>query len=110
MSHDVLAELEGYRNELAEAERHGRDEKAAAVRDEIERVKAAVEARAVALEDRAATLEGSGQDVKAAEATVEARRYRDALTEPDAERETAMAEAAPETATPRKRTGGRANA
>lgn len=104
--HDVLAELEGYRNELANAERHGDDKKAAAVREQLDRVKAEVEARAVAAETRAEAFKADGQDVLAAQHEVEARTYRAALDEPAgkqaAEQETAVESAPRERAVPRK--------
>jgi hypothetical protein len=107
MTHDVLAELDGYRNELANARRYGNNEQAEAVTVEIDRVKADVQARAVDHETRAASYRGDGQDLKAAEQDVEARRYRDALTEPGADPETAVEAPPAETATPgRKRTTG----
>jgi hypothetical protein len=77
--HDVVAELEGYRNELAEAQRHGRSERADAVQEQLGRVKTEVEARAVAAETRSASLKADGQDVASAHADVEARHYREAL-------------------------------
>lgn len=77
MSHDVLAELQGYRDELAGAEAYGREDHAARVRPEIDRLRAQVEARAAAAELRAAAAEATGQD--ASEHHAEVRRYRDAL-------------------------------
>lgn len=77
MSHDVLAELQGYRDELAGAEAYGREDHAARVRPEIDRVRAVVEAQAAAAELRAAAAEATGQDASAHHAEV--RRYRDAL-------------------------------
>jgi hypothetical protein len=99
--HDVLAELEGYRNELANALRRGNETKAAAVREQVDRVKADVEARAVAAEQRAESYKDDGQDVLAAQHEVEARIYRTALDEPAA-LETAVESAPRERAVPRK--------
>lgn len=79
MSHDLLAELDGYKAELDLYERRGQDERATAVRDEIKRVEDAVRQRAEELEATADKHDETGQDVRAAEARVEARRYRDAL-------------------------------
>jgi hypothetical protein len=102
MSHDVLAELQGYYDELAEAVRYGRDEKAAAVREQIDRVKVDVEARAAAAAARAESATAAGQDVLAAGHEMEARRYRDALTDPGAEPQAAVSAAPMERAVPRK--------
>ncbi len=81
MSHDLLAELAGYRNELAGAEARG-SERAAQIRTEIERVEAAVTERAAELIAQAETHEGAGQDVLAAQARIEARRLTDAAPAP----------------------------
>jgi hypothetical protein len=101
MSHDILAELAAYRAELAFTEQHGKTERADAVREQIDRVKAGIEARAVDLETRAESAHGDGQDVRAAELTVDARRYRDALAA--GEPETAVESAPRERAVPRKK-------
>lgn len=79
MSHDVVAELGGYADELSDAQRHGKADVVTAVQEQLDRVKAEVAARAVAAETRAASLKEDGQDVAAANADVEARRYREAL-------------------------------
>lgn len=79
--HDLLAELVGYKNELANAENADNTERAGAVRDEISRVEGLVRERADEFEAKTAEHAKAGQDVPAAEATVEARRYRDALGE-----------------------------
>lgn len=47
--HDLVAELNGYRNELASAERWRRTERAEAVRAEVERVTSAIRARVAIL-------------------------------------------------------------
>lgn len=49
-SHDLVAELQGYRNELASAERRGDTDRAAAVREEIERIAGLLRGQAAALE------------------------------------------------------------
>lgn len=77
--HDVAAELQGYRNELASAERYGKDERAGAVRKEIKRVEGEVRQVAEELEAKADAHEGDGQDALAAEARTEASRYRGLL-------------------------------
>jgi hypothetical protein len=77
--HDLAAELQGYKNELKQAEQRGNKERAAAVREEIKRVGAAVREKAEALEAAAHAHDAAGQDVLAAQARVEARRYRDLL-------------------------------
>lgn len=101
MSHDVLAELQGYRNEHVIAERAGRKDRVEAIGTEIDRVKTAAEERAAALETSAKALKDAGQDVRAAELEVEARRYRDALAEP----EDASQKAPQERAVPKKAAG-----
>lgn len=80
--HDLAAELQGYRNELANVEAAGKDERAAAVREEISRVEEAVRERADALDQAAEAHDKAGQDIRAAEARVESRRYRDLLDDP----------------------------
>ncbi|MGI5232866.1 hypothetical protein [Actinoallomurus sp. CA-142502] len=70
--HDLGAELQGYKDELAVVD----GDRAKAVRGEIDRVSKAIEERAAELENGASEHEEAGQDVPAAEARVEARRYR----------------------------------
>jgi hypothetical protein len=81
MSHDLLAELTGYRNELTAVS----GDRAEAVKGEIERVTAAIRRKADALEARAEAHDEGGQDVPAAEARVEARRLREAIEPEDAD-------------------------
>jgi hypothetical protein len=80
--HDLLAELAGYRDELAEAEQYERPEKAADVRKEITRVEAAIRGQAAALDRQAEVHLANAQDVLAAAAGVEARRLREGLGQP----------------------------
>jgi hypothetical protein len=49
MSHDLVAELQGYRNELASAERRGDADRAEAVREEVDRVAGLLRGRVEAL-------------------------------------------------------------
>lgn len=83
--HDLLAELQGYRNELVNAENADNNDRAGAVRDEISRVEGLVRERADELDAQANEHAEAGQDVLAAEATVEARRYREALAGSESE-------------------------
>lgn len=90
--HDLGAELQGYRDELATVADPSRVK---AVRAEISRVRQAVTERADALDAQAKTHDEAGQDVPAAETRVEARRYRAMLQD--------AAESKPqETAVPRR--------
>lgn len=77
--HDLVAELLGYRNELARLEHGGDEPRAAAVRGEIERVEAAVREQAERLEHDAAEYDEAGQGVRAAMLRNEARELRTAL-------------------------------
>lgn len=79
--HDLAAELDGYRAELAHCEKYDKPERAKLVRGEIERVEGEVREKADALERAAAEHERAGQDVRAAETRVEASRYRDLVGE-----------------------------
>jgi outer membrane biosynthesis protein TonB len=79
VTHDLLAELAGYTNELAGAVQRGRDKQAAAVRAEIERVRATIAERAEILEAKSADHTEAGQDLKAAQAAIQARELRQAL-------------------------------
>lgn len=81
MAHDLLAELAGYRDELAGEERRGRAGRAACVRAEIDRVRTQIAVRAEILEQEAEDHIEAGQDVKAAQAAVAARNLRQALAE-----------------------------
>jgi hypothetical protein len=101
MSHDLLAELTGYRNELTAVS----GERAEAVKGEIERVTAEIRQKAEALDARAEAHDEGGQDVPAAEARVEARQLRDAIAEsgPEPGEDTAGTSEVPAGATARGR-------
>lgn len=79
MAHDLLAELAGYQAEYAREDRNQRAERAAAVREEIDRVRGEIEEKAEDLEAKAAEYVDEGQDVRAAQAAVQARELRQAL-------------------------------
>lgn len=81
MSHDLLAELDGYRTELDGYTRAGRGERVEAVQAEIDRVTAQITTEADKLIAQAENHEEAGQDVLAAQARVEARRLRRALAD-----------------------------
>ncbi|MEV6046041.1 hypothetical protein [Streptomyces xanthochromogenes] len=84
--HDRVAELVGLRNELAickNGPRESRREKTDEVQEQIDRVRGDLSAEVEGLEERAQVLGESGQDVRAAEAAVEARRIRAVLDEDD---------------------------
>lgn len=102
MDHDILAELDGYRTELAQAERTGKTDRAQAIRAEIDRVAAAVRRRAAAGVDDAERYHASGQLELAARARREAGRYSDAAGADDASAQTPL-----ESAVPAKRGSGR---
>lgn len=105
--HDLLAELAGYRNELAVAA--GDKDLTGQVQSQIDRVSTEIQARVSEFEDAAQVHDSEGQDVRAAESRVEARRFRDALdttptsTRPSGATETAVP-ASKETATRRRTT------
>lgn len=82
--HDLAAELAGYRDELAECERRGLDERAGAVRKEIKRVEDDIRKVADDLDARAGERLEAGQDELAGRDREEARRYR-ALLDNDGE-------------------------
>jgi hypothetical protein len=111
MYHDLLAELTGYRNELAIATAADDADRSALVQGEIARVSGEIQARVDEFEGAAKQHDADGQDVRGAEARVEARRYRDALdttptvTRPDQAQEKAVP-APKETATRRRTTKG----
>lgn len=96
MSHDLLAELAGYNNELAG---YGRNkERAEQVRAQIERVTAQIRVRVEQLQADADNHITDGQDVLAAQALVEARRL---VRESDIKPVETVVDAAPrETVTP----------
>lgn len=106
MSHDLIAELQGYRNELASAERYAKTDRADAVREQIARVTGAIQERVDELEATAVEHEQNAQEVLAAHARVEAGRLRRALADrPEASppgAENAVAAAPRQTATTRK--------
>ena len=79
MTHHVLAELQGYRNELSQAELRGDDATAAAVRAEIDRVSAAALRQADAHTEQAARHHETGAHELAAQARARAARYSDAV-------------------------------
>ena len=81
MSHDHLAELQGYRNELANAERAGNDDQAADVRAEIARVTTAIGRRAELLAAEADQHEVEGRYERAARARAAAKEHADAFAE-----------------------------
>lgn len=91
MHHDLLAELQAYRNE---ATRPRDEEHASAVHAEIDRVAAAVARKAEALETRAASHLADGQDVPAAHLQVQARELRDALGDAETTQESTPRERA----------------
>lgn len=97
---DLISELEAYRAEQARYVREGRKDRAAAAGAEAKRVAAAIGVEAEKLDAKAAGHVDDGQDVLAAQAMVEARRLRAALT--DGEPETAAESAPRETAVNRK--------
>lgn len=85
--HDLAAELQGYRDELAECEARGLGERAGLVRREVARVEGEIRETAEGLEREAAEHDEAGQDVRAAEARVRAREFRALLpAEPVAKR------------------------
>lgn len=79
MSHDLIAELDGYRAELSGYERAKRTDRAAAVAAEIDRVTKLIAVEADKFIARAENHEEAGQDILAAQARVEAKRLRRAL-------------------------------
>lgn len=81
MSHDLLAELQGYRDELAGAVQYGKDVTAEAVRGQIDRVIEGIKVEVERQLTAAETFEDAGQDVPAAQARVEAKRLARELPE-----------------------------
>lgn len=81
MEHDLLAELQGYRNEKAQADRRGDADHADEVNAEIERVTAAVRRKAEILEGQAQGYDDANQHVLAGQTRAKARTYSDALAE-----------------------------
>lgn len=76
MTHDLVAELQGYNNELAREENRGRGERADAVREQIARVRAEISDRADQLEIDSMNFTEQGQDLNAAQAAIDARKLR----------------------------------
>lgn len=75
MGHDLIAEVAGYRTELANLERFSdKKDRANAVRGEIDRVAGQIRMEAERLMAQAETHEEAGQDVLAAQCRVEAKR------------------------------------
>lgn len=109
MSHDLLAELEGYQSEQAGYERAGRKDRAAAVQTEVDRVSKAIAVEVEKLMAQADNHEEAGQDILAAQARVEAKRLRRAIAPTDAPpADEDAAESAPrQKAVPPKKAGGR---
>lgn len=105
MSHDLLAELDGYRAELSGYDRAGRAERSDAVRAEIDRVTKAIEVEADNLTAQAENHEEAGQDVLAAQCRVEARRLRRCLAETPPAGQTAADSTPRETATTKRSRG-----
>lgn len=77
--HDLIAELQGYRNELTSAKRNGRDDRAEAVRGEIERVTGDIKATAERLLATAEEHDNVGQHTLGAQLRAEATRLRRAV-------------------------------
>jgi len=73
MTHDLLAELAGYKNELDREVRNKRTERAAAVREEIRRVREQIADRVDELEAEATEHTDAGRDGLAGECAVAAR-------------------------------------
>ncbi|MFG2722709.1 hypothetical protein ACGFW5_31085 [Streptomyces sp. NPDC048416] len=109
--HDRIAELAGLRAELATCKNGPREtwrDKTDEVQAQIDRVRGELDEAAEALETQSTTLADGGQDVRAAEAAVEARRIRAVLAEgeddgaraplPKRGKRTAQAAKAPENA------------
>ena len=81
MSHDFIAELGGYRDELARYTRAGNTGRADAVREQIAKAVTALGVEAEKLDAVADNHMTAGQDLLAARSTIEARRLRAALAE-----------------------------
>ncbi|MCW6010322.1 hypothetical protein K1W54_38105, partial [Micromonospora sp. CPCC 205371] len=77
--HDLIAELTGYRNELASANRDGKKDRAAAVAEQIDRVTGDLVTRVDELLADAAEYDAAGQDIRAGQARAAARRFAAAL-------------------------------
>ncbi|WP_080671667.1 hypothetical protein [Salinispora cortesiana] len=81
MSHDLIAEMQAYRDERSRYAREGRAERAAAVGAELARVVAAIGVEADKLDAKAAGHADDGQDVLAAQARIAAKRLRATVAE-----------------------------
>lgn len=77
--HDLIAELTGYRNELAAAQRYGHTDRAKAVQGEIARVAGDIQTRMEDLLSRAEAHDNAAQHTLGAQVRVEATRLRRAL-------------------------------
>lgn len=99
---DRIAEMAGYRDELSRYERAGRDDRAAAVREQLAAVVKDITVEAEKLDAAADNHMTEGRDLLAARASIEARRLRAALAELG-EPETAADATPRQTAVPRKR-------
>ncbi|RJQ68084.1 hypothetical protein D5S17_32800 [Pseudonocardiaceae bacterium YIM PH 21723] len=79
--HDLVAELRGYRDELAEAETYANTVRAQAVRDQIGRVTGEITELATDLEAQATQAKNRGADGVADELAARAGRLRQAVAE-----------------------------
>jgi hypothetical protein len=82
MSHDLIAELTGYRNALSSAQRYGKDDKAKEIQGEVDRVTGDLNATVEHLLAQAEEHDNVGQHTLGAQKRQEATRLRRAL-EPD---------------------------
>lgn len=102
-NHDLAAELEGYRAELAGLTRLGRADRAAEVRAQAALTVAALRERIAELRAVAEQHEREGRDAPAVQARVEARRLADQLDAiPDLGGDDAADHAPTTTAVPRR--------
>lgn len=99
MSHDLIAELDGYRAELARYAREGRTDRADAVREQADRVISEIRVEAEKADARADNHEEAGQDIAAAKERVEAKRLRRAFAELDKPETATDEDAEPDTET-----------
>lgn len=106
MAHDLIAELAGYRAELANCVQRKSD-RTDQVREQITRVEAEIRKRVEQLKAQADNHMTDGHDVLAAQALTEARRLarESGIAPAGAETETATESAPRETATPPKKKG-----
>jgi hypothetical protein len=92
MSHDLVAELTGYCNELARYEMHGVKERAAQVRKEITRVRGEISDRIKELKAEAADHQKAGNEGLAGQATDAIGPYAEALEDLDGKKAAAPKE------------------